>query len=89
MDYSRPFEVLSKWAHSRDFWNLYQQLTEEFQGSQSVGQLALIMTTLMVCRRLLYNFLDHSDQPIKGSHLTDLDAILRGESLGNSGRVAE
>lgn len=89
MDYSRPFKVLNEWAHSGDFWNLYKQLAEEFQGPQSVEQLALIMAALMICRRLLHDFLDHSDQPIKGSYLANLDTLLRGESLGNNGRVAE
>lgn len=89
MNYSHPFKVLSEWAHSKDFWNLHKQLAEEFQDPQSVEQLALIMAALMICRRLLPDFLDHLDQPIKGSYLADLNALLRGESLGNSRRVAE
>ena len=40
-------------------------------------------------RRLLPDRLDHFDQPINGSFLADLDALFRGDSLGNSGRVAE
>lgn len=83
MDYSRPLKVLSKWEYSEDFSNLYKKLAEEFQGHQSVEQLALIMVPLTICRRFLHNFLDHFDQPIKGIYLADLDAFLRGKSLRN------
>lgn len=84
-----PFKGLSDWTHSKDFWNLYKQLAEEFQVSQSVEQLALIMAPLMSRRRLRPDFLDYFDQPIRGSYLADLNTVLRSESLGNSGRVAE
>lgn len=55
----------------------------------SVEQFALIMAALMNYRRLLPHVSDHSDQPIKGSYLADLDALLRGDSHGNSRRVLE
>ncbi|KAL8902279.1 MAG: hypothetical protein Q9207_004797 [Kuettlingeria erythrocarpa] len=85
----RQSEVLSEWASSAEGWNLYKHLAEDFQGPQSVEQLALIMAALMNYRRLLPDLSDHSDQPIKGSYLADLDALLRGDSLGNSGRILE
>lgn len=83
------FNGLSEWAHSKDFWNLYKQLAQEFQHPQSVEQLALIMAALKSYRQLLPDFLDDFDEPIKGSYLADLNAFLHGELLGNSGRVAE
>ncbi|KAL9025485.1 MAG: hypothetical protein Q9180_007660 [Flavoplaca navasiana] len=86
---SRQSEVLSEWASSVDGWNLYKQLAEDFRGPQSVKQLALIMAALMNYRRLLPDLADQSDQPIKGSYLADLNALLRGDSLGNSRRVLE
>jgi len=85
----RQFEVLREWASSEDGWNLYEQLARDVHGSQSVEQLALIMAALMTYRRLLPDFSDDSDQPIEGSYIADLDALLHGHSLGNSGRVAE
>lgn len=85
----RQTEVLSEWASSANGWNLYKQLAEDFQGPQSVEQLALTMAALMNYRRLLPDLSDHSDQPIKGSYLADLDALLHGDSIGNSGRVLE
>jgi hypothetical protein len=88
-DHSRPFEVLEQWAQSEDGWNLYVRLTDEFQGHQSVEQLALIMGALMNYRRLHRDFSDDFNQPVRGSYLADLTALLRGYALGNSGKVAE
>lgn len=47
------------------------------------------MPALMSCRRLLSDFSEHVDQPIKGSYLADLHAFLYGASPKTSGRVAE
>jgi hypothetical protein len=47
------------------------------------------MAALINYRRLLPDLLDDSHKPINGSYLADLDALFRGYSLGNSGRVAE
>lgn len=85
----RPVEVLSEWARSRDGWSLYKQLAIEFQISHGVEQLALIMAALMSYRRLLPDVSDHFDQPIKGSFLADLNVLLDGQPLGNSGAVTE
>lgn len=52
-------------------------------------QLALSTAALMSYRRLLPDLLDDSGQPIKGSSLVDLDALLNGHLLGNSTRVVE
>lgn len=85
----RQFEVLREWASSQNGWNLYKLLTKVVQGSQNVEQLALTMAALMNYRRLLSDLSDNSDQPIKGSYLAGLDAILNGHSLENNGRVGE
>jgi hypothetical protein len=85
----RPLKVLSDWARSEDGWNLYKQLARDFRIPQSVEQLALTMAALMSYRRLYPDSSDHSDQPIKASYLADLDALLNGRSLGNSGVVGE
>jgi hypothetical protein len=47
------------------------------------------MAALMNYRRLLPDLLDDSYHPINSSYLADLDALFRGDSLRNSGRVAE
>jgi hypothetical protein len=82
-------DVLRAWAGSEDGWNLYKQLAKDAQRSQSVEQLALTMAASMRYRRLLPDRSDDSDQPIRGSYLADLDALLNGQSLGNSGIVWE
>lgn len=64
-------------------------LVEKFQERQSVAQLTLIIAALVRYRRIYPDSLDGSDKPITGSYITDLDAFLRGSSLGNSGKVAE
>jgi hypothetical protein len=86
---NRSLQVLIDLARSEDGWGLYKQLAEDFQISQNMEQLALIMAAMLSFRRLLPDVSDHFDQPIKGSYLADLDALLEGESLGNSGAVAE
>jgi hypothetical protein len=83
------FDVLSEWARSEDGWNVYEELLSDVQHSQSVEQLALAMAALMNYRRLLPDLSDDSDQPIAGSYLADLDALLVDHSLGNSGKVGE
>jgi len=85
----RRLGILRKWASSQNGWNLYKRLARGIQGSQSVEQLALTMVALMNYRRLLPDSSDDSDHPIKGSYLADLDALLSGHSLGNSGTVWE
>ena len=86
---NRQIEVLSEWTRSADGLDLHKRLIEGFKGAQSVEQLTLTMAALVKYRQLLPNLTDHSDQPIKGSHLADLDALLHGDSLGNHGRVVE
>ena len=73
---SRQLEVLSDWACSADDWAQYKQLVRDFQGAQSVEQLALTMTALVNYRRLLPDLLNHPDHPIKSIYLADLDALL-------------
>jgi hypothetical protein len=83
----RQLNVLREWASSEN--GLYKQLIRDFRDPQSAEQLALIMAALMSYRRLLPDLSDNSDRPIRGSYLADLDALLDGYSLGNSGIVAE
>jgi len=52
-------------------------------------QLALTLTAFMSYRRLNPDSLDYYDQPIKGCYLADLNALLCGHALGNSGVVSE
>jgi hypothetical protein len=54
-----------------------------------VEQLALTLAVLMCYRRLLPDLSGDSDQSIKDSYLADLDALLSGHSLRNSGKVGE
>jgi len=65
------------------------RVAEEFQGHQTVEQLSLTMSALLSYRRLYPDFLDHSEQPITANYIADLDALLHGTSIGNSGKVAE
>jgi hypothetical protein len=85
----RQLEVLTEWTRSENSWNLYRQLAKDVQDSQSIEQLALTMAALMSYRRLFPDRSDDSDQPIKGSYLADLDALLDGHLLGNSRTVWE
>ncbi len=89
MAFCGQLHFLQEWASSKDGRNLYMRLTSDAQDSQSVEQLALTMAVLMSYRRLFPDRLDHSDQPITGSYLADLDALFDGYSLGNSGNVWE
>lgn len=47
------------------------------------------MAAMLTYRRLCPDFSDDSEQPVTGSYVADLDSLLRGDHLGNSGRVAE
>lgn len=85
----RQLDVLREWARSKNGSDFYRQLTRDFQSSQSVEQLALTTAALMNYLRLLPNLFDNSDQPINVCYLADLDALLHGNLLRNSGRVVE
>jgi hypothetical protein len=85
----RQLKVLTKWVRSGNGRNLYQQLARDIQVSQSIEQLTLTMAALMSYQRLFSHNSGDSDQPIKGSFLGDLDALLNGHLLGNSGIVGE
>ena len=89
MDFSRELDVLSKWANSEDGWGLYKKLIRDVQDSQNVEQLTLTITAWAIYRRILPDRLDNTQQPIRGSFVADLDALLHGAALGNSGKVAE
>ena len=85
----RQLDVLQKLVNSEDGLSLHKSLIRDAQDPQSVEQLSLITIALMSYSRLLPDHQDHLEQPIKSSYLADLDAHFQGDSLGNSGRVAE
>lgn len=87
MIFDRQLEILREWASSQNDWNLYKRLARNIQDSQSVKQLALIMTILMNYRRLLLDFSNDFDQSLKDNYLVDLDALLNDHSLENSETV--
>jgi len=81
--------VIREWATSENGQNLYKRLARDVQSRQSTEQLVLIIAALMQYRRLHPDLMDDCDQPISGSYVADLDAFLGGQSLGNSGKIAE
>ena len=85
----RSLQVLINWVKSEDSCVLYKRLLQDFPTFQELEQLALIMAATLNYRRLLPDAKDHLDKVINGSYLADLDGLLDGRSLGNSGVVAE
>lgn len=81
--------ILREWANSGDGKNLYSDLARSAQGSQSVEQLALVMSAMLGYSRLVPDHFDHLDCSFNESYLADLDAHLGGHTLGNRGTVTE
>jgi hypothetical protein len=88
-DSSHPLQALREWAASEDGRCLYDQMAKDVQTSQGPEQLALTTAALMNYRRLCPDRSDDLVRPIKSSYLHDLDALFRGDALGNSGTVAK
>lgn len=82
-------DVLTKWTQSEEGRRLYQQLTAGYRNADSMGRLALAAAALVSYRRLCPDEFDHLDQPVSWSSLGDLDRLLRGDELGNGGRIVE
>ena len=64
-------------------------MVQDFQNSQTIEQLGLVIAAFIGYRRLVPDLSDHFDQPIKDSYLADLDANLHGERLENTGAVTK
>lgn len=85
----QPLEVLSEWASSGQSSELYQRLIRDFQDSQTIEQLGLIVIALLCHERLLPYSFKETTEPIRGSYLADLDTLLQGQSLSNKRTVFE
>ena len=85
----KPLEILTKWASMGKTSDLYQQLTRDFQNSQTTEQLGLIVIACVCHERLLPHSTNDTIKPIKGSYLADLDALLKGQTLSNKRTVFE
>jgi hypothetical protein len=84
-----PIEILSEWAASDDGLSLYQRSTGDVQTSHTTEQLALTLAALLCHKRLLPYCLTDSTQSIRGSYLSDFDALIKGERLPNERAVLE
>jgi hypothetical protein len=82
-------KILSKWAASEDGLSLYQRLTRDVQTSHTTEQLALTLAALIYHKRLLPYCLTDSTQSIRGSYLSNFDALIKGERLPNEQAVLE
>jgi hypothetical protein len=82
-----PIEILSEWAVSEDGLSLYQRSTRDVQISHTTEQLALTLAALMCHKRLLPYYLTDNTQSIRGSYLSDFDALIKGERLSNERAV--
>lgn len=85
----QPLEVFSEWASSGQSLGLYQRLIRDFQDPQTTEQLGLIVIALLCRERLLPYSSKEITEPIRGSYLADLNALLQGQSLSNKRTVFE
>ena len=84
-----PIEILSEWAASEDGLSLYKRSTRDVQTSHTTEQLALILAALLCHKRLLPYCLTDGTQSIRGSYLSDFDALIQGKFLSNERAVFE
>ncbi len=84
-----PIEVLGEWAASKDGLSLYQRATRDVQTSHTTEQLALTLAALICYKRLLPYSPTDCTQSIRGSYLSDFDALIKGERLSNERAVFE
>ena len=89
MIYGRPLRALDGWITSRDCTALFEQMVENFQSPQKPEQLALALSVILCRERLFPDTADDAAQPVHGSYLADLNAILNSQSLGNTRTVVE
>lgn len=87
--HGQTLEVLSDWIKSEHSLHLYQQLIEDLWLEQTPEEFALNLAALLCRERLLPYAMDDTAQPIKGSYLADLDAILNGQDISNRRTVFE
>ncbi len=74
---------------SEESLNLYQRLIEDLWLQQTPKEFALTLATLLCRERLLPYTMDDTAQPIGGSYLADMDAILNGQDISNRRTVFE
>jgi len=87
--HGQTLEVLSDWINSEESWNLYQRLIEVLWLQQTPEDFALTLAALLCRERLLPYSVDDTTQPIGGSYLADLDAILNCQDISNRRTVFE
>ena len=69
--------------------SLYKRSTRDVQTSHTTEQLALTLAALLCYKRLLPYCLTDSTQSIRGSYLSDFDALIKGKFLSNERAVFE
>ncbi len=87
--HGQSLKVLSDWIKSEGSLKLYQRLIEALWLSQTPEEFALTLAALLCRERLLPYTVDDTTQPIGGSYLVDLDAILNGQDISNRRTVFE
>ena len=87
--HDQTLEVLSDWIKSEEGLNLYQRLIKDLLLQQTPEEFALTLAALLCRERLLQYAVDDTAQPIGGSYLADLDAILNGQDISNRRTVFE
>jgi hypothetical protein len=87
--HGQTLEVLSDWMKSEESLDLYQRLIEDLWLQQTPEEFALTLAALLCRERLLPYTVDDTAQPIGGSYLADLDAILNGQVISNRRTVFE
>lgn len=87
--HGQTLEVLSDWIKSEESLNLYQRLIEDLWLQQTAEEFALTLAALLCRERLFPYSMDDSTQPIGGSYLADLDAILNRQDISNARTVFE
>lgn len=87
--HGQTLEVLSDWIKSEESLNLYQRMIEDLWLQQTPEEFALTLAALLCRERLLPYNVDDTTQPIGGSYLADLDAILNRQEISNRRTVFE
>lgn len=87
--HGQSLKVLSDWIKSEGSLKLYQRLIKALWLSQTPEEFALTLAALLCRERLLPYTVDDTTQPIGGSYLVDLDAILNSQDISNRRTVFE
>jgi hypothetical protein len=89
MAVGNPIKILSEWAALEDGLSLYEQSIRDVQTSHTTEQLALTLAALLCYKRLLPYCPTNCTQSIRGSYLSDFDALIKGKFLSNERAVFE